>query len=1048
MNIFLKSILVVGALFIAAPAFAVPVIPCAGGVITGCPSPTYNNELVQNLTVLGKLIPGSWTTATRPASPVAGQMGFNTTTHQFEYWNNTAWVGSSTALGIWTTSTRPASPTLGTIGFNSTIPQWEYWSGSAWTPVSSATASLAQWTTSTRPATPTTGEIGFNSTIPQLEFWSGSAWTQVGGGAATLQDWTTGGRPGTPSTGEIGFNTTIPQLEYWNGSAWTQVAGSISLPFINAAAAPYGVKCDNATDDTTHIQAAINAAGGQAQNVMMPAGICLITDGLTILSDNVHLIGQGGANATLGGSGTEGGTIIETNKATGNLITIGSSSVNVSGTLIQGIMFESSVARTGGAGIYRYAGLWNILRDVKLFNLYQGYVIDGHASGGPANNDYDNFVYDSSINSNSHGGVIVGVAGNTVSANFPQNEFFYNTDVSVNGIGGMILTDCGGCNLSGVQGILNDVGVLINPGTNQGVGIFSTDLQIDSAIHAALDFEATGNGTITGQFGNSWLASAGTAGGAYNDRLASGIRFNSPKANFGQITFIGGKIYNNAGPGVYEAQATQYLSFTGVDNYSNSAYGAGASQCPTGAPACNNSDVYANYMAHHGTSDLTIAGGNWGVGNGLLNQVSYGLDSGSGVLTNLNISGVNLAGTLSSGTCVIDSVNVVGGIRCGGTVTSKFAALVGTSGASGGVTSTGGSPGNVAGCTTAGCTQIGGSAYGMSGTNFNPPSGAQLGASGFPWAGIWGTSPFQWNGATASLIPGSGINITGVWPNQTITATTGGVSTAGGSAGNVAGCNNAGCTQIAGMGIDFDGTHFYGPSGSTLGSSGFPWHGLFLDAPLPINEGGTGTTSPGLVAGAGITVTGVFPNQTVNATAGGVSSAGGSPGAIAGCTNSGCSQIGGNGLAFDGTHFNAPGGSTLGDSAHPWHDLNMDVLTFTPTLTIGGAGVGSYSRQAGGYQTIGHMVFVNFSVIITTTSGLTGNIAIGGLPVLSNGTGACTVGYYNNMASITNTVFGEVQAGTTYLALFTGSAAGAQQLSHSNVTSSTQVDGTCIYMRN
>src|ERR1019366_1135718 len=290
MNIFLKSFLVIAGLFVAAPAFAVPVIPCAGGVITGCPSPTYNNELVQNLTVLGKLIPGSWTTATRPASPVAGQMGFNTTTHQFEYWNNTAWVGSSTALGIWTTSTRPASPTLGTIGFNSTIPQWEYWSGSAWTPVSSATASLAQWTTSTRPATPTTGEIGFNSTIPQLEFWSGSAWTQVGGGAATLQDWTTGGRPGTPSTGEIGFNTTIPQLEYWNGSAWTQVAGSISLPFINAAAAPYGVKCDNATDDTTHIQAAINAAGGQAQNVMMPAGICLITDGLTILSDNVHLI--------------------------------------------------------------------------------------------------------------------------------------------------------------------------------------------------------------------------------------------------------------------------------------------------------------------------------------------------------------------------------------------------------------------------------------------------------------------------------------------------------------------------------------------------------------------------------------------------------------------------------------------------------------------------------------------------------------------------------------------------------------------------------------
>src|ERR1019366_6887787 len=102
MNIFLKSILVVGALFIAAPSFAVPVIPCAGGVITGCPSPTYNNELVQNLTVLGSLTLGNWATTSRPTSPTSGMTGFNTTTHQFEYWNNTAWVSSSTTIGQWT----------------------------------------------------------------------------------------------------------------------------------------------------------------------------------------------------------------------------------------------------------------------------------------------------------------------------------------------------------------------------------------------------------------------------------------------------------------------------------------------------------------------------------------------------------------------------------------------------------------------------------------------------------------------------------------------------------------------------------------------------------------------------------------------------------------------------------------------------------------------------------------------------------------------------------------------------------------------------------
>jgi hypothetical protein len=38
---------------------------------------------------------------------------------------------------------------------------------------------------------------------------------------------------------------------------------------------------------------------------------------------------------------------------------------------------------------------------------------------------------------------------------------------------------------------------------------------------------------------------------------------------------------------------------------------------------------------------------------------------------------------------------------------------------------------------------------------------------------------------------------------------------------------------------------------------------------LPISNGGTGTTTPGLVAGTHVTITGTWPNQTINATGGG-----------------------------------------------------------------------------------------------------------------------------------------------------------------------------------
>ncbi len=40
-----------------------------------------------------------------------------------------------------------------------------------------------------------------------------------------------------------------------------------------------------------------------------------------------------------------------------------------------------------------------------------------------------------------------------------------------------------------------------------------------------------------------------------------------------------------------------------------------------------------------------------------------------------------------------------------------------------------------------------------------------------------------------------------------------------------------------------------------------------LAAPLPVAQGGTGTATPGLIAGTGITITGLWPDQTINATA-------------------------------------------------------------------------------------------------------------------------------------------------------------------------------------
>jgi len=96
--------------------------------------------------------------------------------------------------------------------------------------------------------------------------------------------------------------------------------------------------------------------------------------------------------------------------------------------------------------------------------------------------------------------------------------------------------------------------------------------------------------------------------------------------------------------------------------------------------------------------------------------------------------------------------------------------------------------------------------------------------------------------ATPSLVAGSGVAVTGTWPNQTVAATSGGTVT--------------GVT-----------------ASSPLASSGGTAPNISFTGVLPVVNGGNGTATPSLVAGSNITVTGTWPNQTI-AAAGGGSTAG------------------------------------------------------------------------------------------------------------------------------------------------------------------------------
>lgn len=111
---------------------------------------------------------------------------------------------------------------------------------------------------------------------------------------------------------------------------------------------------------------------------------------------------------------------------------------------------------------------------------------------------------------------------------------------------------------------------------------------------------------------------------------------------------------------------------------------------------------------------------------------------------------------------------------------------------------------------------------------------------------------------------------------------------------------------------------------------------------VAVLNGGTGTTTPSIVAGTNVTVTGTWPNQTVNATAGG----GGS-----GTVNSGT----GGQLAYYGSTGTAVSGLTLGGGlAINSGVLNMSApdVTSTTSYTIAAADMGGQRNLNGSGLTV------------------------------------------------------------------------------------------------
>jgi hypothetical protein len=154
-------------------------------------------------------------------------------------------------------------------------------------------------------------------------------------------------------------------------------------------------------------------------------------------------------------------------------------------------------------------------------------------------------------------------------------------------------------------------------------------------------------------------------------------------------------------------------------------------------------------------------------------------------------------------------------------------------------------------------------------------SGSPITSSGTLAITYSGTALPVANGGTGTtspaLVAGTNVTITGTWPNQTINA-----SVSGGGGGDFSSNTS---TSVDSEVVLFSGTA--GKTGKRATGTGVAHltSGVLsasavnaaseVTGLLPVANGGTGTASPGIVAGTNVTVTGTWPNQTVNASGSG-----------------------------------------------------------------------------------------------------------------------------------------------------------------------------------
>lgn len=116
----------------------------------------------------------------------------------------------------------------------------------------------------------------------------------------------------------------------------------------------------------------------------------------------------------------------------------------------------------------------------------------------------------------------------------------------------------------------------------------------------------------------------------------------------------------------------------------------------------------------------------------------------------------------------------------------------------------------------------------------------------------------------------------------------------------------------------------------------------------------------------------------------------------------------------------------------------LQLETWTPVLTLGGASVGmTYSRQDGWVAKLGPVVVLFGRITLTAKGSSTGSVAVASLPYTNTTRGAAMLGQQQNFTGLTGALSFYSQLSATTMTMFQSSATGSTAVTDAAITNTT-----------